>query len=72
MLGGAILKLVLYLFIFYFKSLEKSLSIMYILGLFLIDLTIRDAFIKMHKILKSIRNNPKIYMTDNDFSSDLK
>ena len=33
---------------------------------------IRDAFLKMHKILKSIGNNPKVYIMDNDCYSDLK
>ena len=31
-----------------------------------------DAFLKMHNILKSIGNNTKIYMMENDCYSDLK
>ena len=34
--------------------------------------TIRDAFLKMHKISKPIGSNPKIYMMYNKCSSDLK
>ena len=33
---------------------------------------IRDAFLKMHRILKSIGKNPKVYIMYNDCYSDLK
>ena len=34
--------------------------------------TIRDEFLKVHKVLKEICNDPKCYIMDNDCSSDLK
>ena len=34
--------------------------------------TIRDAFLKIHKFLKAIASNPKVYIVDNNCSSDLK
>ena len=34
--------------------------------------TICDAFLNIHNMLKSIGSNPKCYIMDNDFSSDLK
>ena len=36
------------------------------------EATIRDAFIKMHKILQSRVSDPKFYMVDNECSSHLK
>ena len=35
------------------------------------EATIHDAFLYMHKILQSIGIDPKVYIMDNDFSSDL-
>ena len=32
--------------------------------------TIRDAFLKIHKFLKAIASNPKVYIVDNNCSSD--
>ena len=34
--------------------------------------TIRNAFLNIHKILKSRGSNPKVYIMDNECSSDLK
>ena len=34
--------------------------------------TIRDAFLKAHKVLKAIDSDPKVYIMDNRCSSDLK
>ena len=34
--------------------------------------TIRDAFLKVQKVLKAIGGNPKVYIMDNDCYSDLK
>ena len=34
--------------------------------------TIRDAFLKIHKILKSRVSDPKFYIMDDECSSDLK
>ena len=34
--------------------------------------TICDAFLRMHKILKPRGNNPKLFIMENECSSDLK
>ena len=34
--------------------------------------TIRDAFLKVHKVLKASGGYPKVYIMDSECSSDLK